>query len=96
MLLHVHVLTRGVYQIWTPESAEETTREGSGLWRRAALEVRRVRTLTSRVALRRATGEILAEAAPPGEHYEVDRRIWLQQAKEEGIFPWPLPRIFPH
>ncbi|KAJ1154150.1 hypothetical protein NDU88_006904 [Pleurodeles waltl] len=37
------------------ESSETTTRESGGNWGRAALEVRRVKTLTPRVALRGAT-----------------------------------------
>ncbi|KAJ1100011.1 hypothetical protein NDU88_005101 [Pleurodeles waltl] len=49
---HDRVLTRGVSWSWNLESGEETTRESGGYWRIAALEVRRVRTLTSRVALR--------------------------------------------
>ncbi|KAJ1180903.1 hypothetical protein NDU88_006114 [Pleurodeles waltl] len=48
--------------VGTPESeaAETMARESGSNWGRAALEVRRVRTLTSRVALRGVTG------SPPG------------------------------
>ncbi|KAJ1118908.1 hypothetical protein NDU88_007095 [Pleurodeles waltl] len=46
----------GVSRFGTLELGVETTRESSDYWRRAALEVRKARTLTSRVTLRGMSG----------------------------------------
>ncbi|KAJ1145626.1 hypothetical protein NDU88_011912 [Pleurodeles waltl] len=51
-----HAPAHGVARTGTLVQVEEAVRASGGHWRRAALEVRRVRTLTSRVALRGATG----------------------------------------
>ncbi|KAJ1136293.1 hypothetical protein NDU88_002710 [Pleurodeles waltl] len=67
----------------SPELTEEMMRESGGQWKRAAVEVRRVRTLTSGVALRGVTGSIpgrgsTSRGTSPG------RRRELVAAKEGG------------
>ncbi|KAJ1123210.1 hypothetical protein NDU88_001683 [Pleurodeles waltl] len=49
-------------RIWMPTSVM-AVRESSGNWERAALEVKRVRALTSRVALRGATGGVMGRGS---------------------------------
>ncbi|KAJ1192555.1 hypothetical protein NDU88_001862 [Pleurodeles waltl] len=70
----------------TPERTDETTtRESGGQWRRAALEVRRVRTLMSRVTLRGVIDSTPGRGSTSRGAMEVRQGFLVSQANQKGI-----------
>ncbi|KAJ1099751.1 hypothetical protein NDU88_004849 [Pleurodeles waltl] len=89
----VHPRERVPTRVGTPEqeSVETTTRENDGNWGRAALEVRRDRTLTSRVPLRGVTGSTPGRGSTSRGVMRNSRRELLPSRKGKEFFP--VPRV---